>query len=270
MVHGRAGAHMKEKENLGTARLRRFLRAILFAGSGIAAGWSATTQAQSVNFTAARMVRSGPKVSVRELHIPAKARNEFNRGLQSLGKRNAAGSLRHFDAALRIYPEYYEAYYHEGIAALIERNNEEALRCFQKAIDLSEKGYPPAEFGYGLALMREGKPEEAEGVVRHGLESDPNNPDGHVVLGFVLLKLKRPDEAEKSAREALDVNAPNSAKGYLVLSDLNAARGNYEDQARDLDTYLKLRPNDPNKSTLQAVRDLAKRLAARTRLTANN
>ena len=270
MVHGRAGAHMKEKENLGTARLRRFLRAILFAGSGIAAGWSATTQAQSANFTTAPVARSDPKVSVRELHIPAKARNEFNQGLRSLEKRDAAGSLRHFDAALRIYPEYYEAYYHEGIVALIERNNEEALRCFQKAIDLSEKGYPPAEFGYGLALMREGKPEEAEGVVRHGLESDPNNPDGHVVLGFVLLKLKRPDEAEKNAREALDVNAPNSAKGYLVLSDLNAERGNYEDQARDLDTYLKLRPNDPNKRMLQAVRDLAKGLAARMRRTANN
>jgi tetratricopeptide (TPR) repeat protein len=261
---------MKEKENLGTAKLRRFLRAILFIGSGIVAGWSATTQAQSVNFTAAPVLRSGPKVSVRELQIPAKALDEFNRGLRSLGKRDVAKSLRHFDAALRIFPEYYEAYYHEGIAALMERNNEEALRCFQKAIDVSDKGYPPAEFGYGLALMREGKADEAERVVRHGLESDPNNPDGHVVLGFVLLKLKRPDEAEKNAREALDANVPSSAKGYLVLSDLNAERGNYEDEARDLDTYLKLRPNDPNKSTLQAVRDLAKRLASRTRLTANN
>ena len=261
---------MKEKENLGTASLRGFLRAILFVGSGIAAGWSATTPAQSVNFTAAPMARSGPNVSVRELRIPAKARNEFNRGLRSLEKRDAAGSLRHFDAALRIYPEYYEAYYHEGIAALIERNNEEALLRFQKAIDLSDKGYPQAEFGYGLTLMREGKAEEAERVVRHGLESDSNNPDGHVVLGFVLLKLKRPDEAEKNAREALEIHTPNSAKGYLVLSDLNAERGNYQDQARDLDAYLKLRPNDPNKSTLRAVRDLAKRLAARTRLTANN
>ena len=269
-VHGRAGAHMKENANLGTAGLRRSLRAMCFAGSMFAAGWSATTRAQSVNFTTASVVSSGTKVSVRELQIPAKARDEFNRGLRSLEKRDVAKSLRHFEAALQTFPEYYEVYYHEGIAALIERNNEEALRCFQKAIDASDKSYPQAEFGYGLALMREGKPEEAERVVRHGLESDSNNPDGHVVLGFVLLKLKRPDEAEKSAREALDVHAPNSAKGYLVLSDLNAEKGNYEDQVHDLNTYLKLRPNDPNKSTLQSVRDLAKRLAARSRLSASN
>ncbi len=258
------------KENLGTIRPRRYLRVILFVSSALVAGWAATTQAQSVNFTAASAVRSDPKVSVRELHIPTKARNEFNRGLRALEKRDTVGSFRHFDAALRIYPDYYEAYYHEGIAALIEQNNEEALRRFQKAIDSSDKGYPQAEFGYGLALMREGMLEDAERVVRHGLESDPNNPDGHVVLGFVLLKLKRPDEAEKNAREALDVHAPNSAKGYLVLSDLNAEKGNYEDQARDLDAYLKLRPDDPNKRTLQSVRDLAKKLAARTRLTASN
>src|SRR5258705_1213253 len=100
---------MKEKENLGTARLRRFLRAILFAGSGIAAGWSATTQAQSANFTTAPVARSDPKVSVRELHIPAKARNEFNRGLRSLDKRGAAGTMCAFHAAHLLYPEDFHA-----------------------------------------------------------------------------------------------------------------------------------------------------------------
>jgi tetratricopeptide (TPR) repeat protein len=93
--------------------------------------------------------------------------------------------------------------------------------------------------------------------------------DGHVVLGFVLVKLGRPDEAEKHAREAIGSNATNSPKGYLVLSDVDAAAGNYDGEVRNLDTYLKLRPNDPNKKMLQRVRDLAKRLAAKTRLTAS-
>jgi hypothetical protein len=55
----------------------------------------------------------------------------------------------------------------------------------------------------------------------------------------------------------------------LVLSDEDAAAGNYDREARDLDTYLKLRPNDPNKKMLQRVRDLAKRRAGKTRLTAS-
>ena len=257
------------KENKGNTKICRFRQAVLLMSSVVAAGWTSTAQAQVSCFSTSSL-RKEAKVSLRELQIPPKARGEFERGLRRLEKRDPVGSLRHFDAAIRVFPEYYEVYYHEGIAALQLRNNEDAERYFQKSIDLSEGKYARAEFGYGLTLLREGKTEEAERVVRHGLESDPNEPDGHVVLGFVLLRLERPDEAEQNARQALDLNAPNSAKGYLVLSDLNAKRGNYQDQARDLDTYLKLRPNDPNKGALLAVRDLAKRLASRTRLTANN
>ena len=241
---------------------------IILVGSVIAACWTPATRAQVSNFAPAS-IKKEARVSVRELKIPSKARDEFEQGLRRLAKRDSAGSLQHFDAAIGVFPGYYEVYYHEGIAQLQLRNNEEALRCFQKAIDLSEGRYAGAEFGYGLALLREGEAEEAERVVRQGLEADPDSVDGHVVLGFVLLKLDRPDEAEKHAREAIGSNATNSPKGYLVLSDVDAAAGNYDGEVRDLDTYLKLRPNDPNKNMLQRVRDLAKRLAAKTRLTAS-
>jgi tetratricopeptide (TPR) repeat protein len=168
------------------------------------------------------------------LKIPSKARDEFEQGLQRLARRDTAGSLEHFDAAIRVFPGYYE-----GIAQLQLRNNEEALRCFQKAIDLSEGWHAGAEFGYGLVLLPEGEAEEAERVVRHGLQADPDSVDGHVVRGFVLLKLDRPDAAEKHAREAIGSNATNSPKGYLVLSDVDAAAGNYDGEVPDLDTYLK-------------------------------
>ncbi len=256
------------KSKRAAARPSSCCRAVLAVSCAVAAGWTSTTQAQVSNFAPAS-IKKEARVSVRELKIPSKARDEFEQGLRRLAKRDSAGSLRHFDAAVRVYPGYYEVYYHEGIAQLQLRNNEEALRCFQKAIDLSEGRYAGAEFGYGLALLREGEAEEAERVVRQGLEADPDSVDGHVVLGFVLLKLDRPDEAEKHAREAIGRNATNSPKGYLVLSDVDAAAGNYDGEVRDLDTYLKLRPNDPNKNMLQRVRDLAKRLAAKTRLTAS-
>jgi tetratricopeptide (TPR) repeat protein len=257
---------MKSKRE--AARPSNCCRAVLAVSCAVVAGWTSATQAQVSNFAPAS-IKKEARVSVRELKIPSKARDEFDQGLRRLAKRDTAGSLEHFDAAIRVFPGYYEVYYHEGIAQLQLRNNEQALRCFQKAIDLSEGRYAGAEFGYGLALLREGEAEEAERVVRHGLETDPDSVDGHVVLGFVLVKLGRPDEAEKHAREAIGSNATNSPKGYLVLSDVDAAVGNYDGEVRDLDRYLKLRPNDPNKKTLQRVRDLAKRLAAKTRLAAS-
>ena len=119
------------KERRKTAKLRRRYRVIILVGSVIAAGWTPATRAQVSNFAPAS-IKPEARVSVRELKIPSKAREEFEQDLRRLTKRDSAGSLQHFDAAVRVYPGYYEVHYHEGIALLQLRNNEEALRCFKK------------------------------------------------------------------------------------------------------------------------------------------
>jgi tetratricopeptide (TPR) repeat protein len=204
-------------------------------------------------------------VSLRELKISSKAKDKFEHGLQRLAKHDPEGSLAQFAAAIAAAPDFYEAYYHRGVAEMQLGRHEDALRSFQAAIDLSDGHCARAEFGYALELSRMGKAAEAERVVRHGLQAEPNIPDGHVVLGFVLLKLNRLEEAEKSAQEALLLGQPSSAKGHLVLADAEGARGNFMEQARELDAYLHLYPDDRNRKLLQAARDAAKELAARRR-----
>jgi Tfp pilus assembly protein PilF len=234
--------------------------ALVFANCAWTAAWAPSAKAQVSNFAPTKKT---PTVSVRELQRPSKARDEFDRGLRRLEKRDPAGSLKHFDAAIQISRDYYEVYFHRGIAEMQLGRSDEALQSFQRAIDLSDGRYARAQFGYGLILCRQDKLEEAERIVRQGLETDATIADGHVVLGLVLLKLNRSDEAEKSAREALRLSDPHAAKGYLVLADVDAARRDYQAQVRDLNAYLKISRNDTHKAFLQSVRDMAKRLAAR-------
>ena len=234
--------------------------ALVFANFAWIAVWAPSANAQISNFAATKKTST---VSVRELRRPSKARDEFERGLRRLEKRDPAGSLKHFDAAIHISGDYYEVYYHRGVAEMQLGKSDEALESFQKAIDLSDGHYARAQFGYGLILCRQGKLDEAERIVRQGLETDSNIADGHVVLGFVLLKLNRSDDAEKSARKALRLNDPYAAKGYLVLADVDAARGDYQAQVRDLNAYMEINHNDAHKAFLQTARDTAKRLAAR-------
>jgi tetratricopeptide (TPR) repeat protein len=137
------------------------------------------------------------------------------------------------------------------------------MRSFQTAIDLSDGHYPRAEFGYALILTRTGNAAEAEPIVRHGLETDANIPDGHVVLGLILLKLHRVDEAERSAQRALLLEQPSSAKGHLILADVEGARGEFARQADQLEAYMKSYPHDRNQKYLQAARDVARKLATR-------
>jgi tetratricopeptide (TPR) repeat protein len=207
---------------------------------------------------------SASSISVRDLAIPGKALDEYNRGVKKLDKRDPKGSLRHFKTALQMYPDYYEAQYGEGVAQLHLNSDDKAQEAFQKAIDMSGGRYARAQFGYALVLSRKGRAAEAERVARSGLVTEPNVSEGHLVLGLALLKLHRTDDAVKSAREALALNDSNSPKAFLILSDAEAVKGNYDAQIRYLDTYLKLRPHDPNKMMLQSAREVAKRLAARS------
>jgi hypothetical protein len=141
--------------------------------------------------------------------------------------------------------------------------NYDALQSFQAAIDLSSGHYPRAEFGYGLVLTRTGNVREAERVVRHGLQTDANIPDGHVVLAMVLLRLNRLEEAEKSAQEALLLNQSTSAKAHLILAEIRGERGDFSGQARELDAYLKRYPRDRNHKFIEKTRDLALKIASR-------
>lgn len=194
-------------------------------------------------------------VSVRELKIPEKALRELQKGLERLVKNDVEGSLAYFKKATAAFPEYYEAHYHAGVAEMRLGHRPEAMEAFQKSVDLSDGQYAWANFGIGYLLYLEGKPREAESVVRRGLEVDDRLPDGHVILGMVLLQLGRPDEAERSAREALLRN-PNYAEAYLVLSDVYGRRRDYGAQLHDLNTYLKLEPTGPGNERIRHAREM--------------
>jgi tetratricopeptide (TPR) repeat protein len=206
--------------------------------------------------------RSGYTVSMRELKIPSKARNEYAKGLGSLAKQDLAASAEHFMKAAQAFPDYYEAFYHIGVVKTRQGLLEEALPAFQKAIDLSGGRYAWAEFGIGYLQYAEGKSEAAVTTIQRGLEVDQNSADGYLFLGMALLRLNRLDEAEKSAREALLRN-PHLALAYLVLSDVYGRQQEYLAQLQGLEAYLKLEPNGAESQSARRAEEVVKGIIAK-------
>lgn len=202
-------------------------------------------------------------VSVRDLAIPGKAKEEYRKGLVSLAKKELANSLKHFTSAVRAFPGYFEALYHQGIVETDLGHQEQAMQDFQMAAELSGGRYARAQFGMGYLYYLQGNAAQAESITRRGLELDPDSPDGYVILGMTLLRLNRTDEAERSAREAL-LRDPNHADAYLVLADTCARRQKYQEQIRDLDTYLKLDPNGSASRRAREVREAAQKILNQT------
>jgi tetratricopeptide (TPR) repeat protein len=208
---------------------------------------------------ASLMRRADYAVSVRELRIPGKARNAFEKGLQRLAKNDSAGGRMQFVRAVTAFPDYYEAYYHIGVADLKSGRDEEASQAFQKAIDLSRGHYAWAQFALGLLLCRRGEYAEAEAVIRRGLDVDGTSPTGYLFLSAALFRLNRLEEAEKSAREAL-LRKPGLASAYLVLADIHGRRGEYTRELQTLDAYLKLEPDGPGNKHVLEVREAVRRI----------
>jgi Tfp pilus assembly protein PilF len=208
--------------------------------------------------------RTDYAVSVRELRIPGKARNAFERGLERLSKNDAVGSRTQFVRATTAFPGYYEAYYHMGVADFRLGREEEAALAFQKTIDLSGGHYPCAQFALGLLLSRREEYAEAETVIRQGLEVDGRSATGHLFLSLVLFHMNRLEEAEKNAREAL-LWKPGFAWAYLVLADVHRRSGEYARQLQNLDAYLKLEPGGPASKRVREVREVVRRIVFRTK-----
>ena len=208
--------------------------------------------------------RTDYAVSVRELRIPGKARTAFEKGLERLAKNDADGSRTQFVRATTAFPDYYEAYYHIGVADLRLGREEDAAQAFQKAIDLSGGHYAWAQFALGLLLCRRGEYAEAETVIRKGLDVDGSPATGHLFLSVALFRLNRLEDAEKSAREAL-LRRPGFALAYLVLADVHGRRGEYARQLQNLDAYLKLEPDGPASKRVREVREVVRRIVFRTK-----
>lgn len=210
---------------------------------------------------------SSAVTSVRELQIPEKARAASAKGEKRFAAKDSAGSIPEFQKAIRVFPGYYEAYAKLGAAELDLEHWGAAESAFRKSIELSGGRYAPASFGLGLILATvRSQFEEAEQVVRSGLEIAPNDVTGHFVLAWVLYSTSRLQEAEKSARDAI-LSAPSFAGGQLLLAQIHLREHKLSAVVDDLNSYLSLGVTSPLDDKVRAVR--AEALRALSRANAN-
>jgi tetratricopeptide (TPR) repeat protein len=198
-------------------------------------------------------------VSVRELSIPPKALQAFAQGTKLLERKDAAGSLLHFQRAIAGFASYYEAYYQMGVADLKLLRIADAEQAFRKSIELSNGRYSLPLLGMGAVCNYQGKFGEAEEVTRKGLDLDATLWWGHYYLGWALFGLNRVEEAEKSVREALRQKA-ESTEALRLLADIHSRQKNYNALLIDLDEYLKLDPDSPTGVRVKALRKSTQRI----------
>lgn len=216
-------------------------------------------------FTLAAAASNSPgtitSAEVLDARVPPEARAEFVRGREALAKKSPQEASAHFQKAIFLYPEFFEAQLLLATAFMDLRDWQTSETTLLRALEIKAAN-APAVLALGEVYWRQKRYPEAETTLLDGLKRDEKNWHGHFTLarlywdqGDMLkagpaightLQLK-PDFAEAhllAGNILLRLNQPQRARveyeEYLRL----APRGEYADQARAL--LLKLPKTSPD------------------------
>ncbi len=197
-----------------------------------------------------------PTISVREYSIPEKARDAMRKGVALLNqKSDYPGSIKQFQRAIQVYPNYYEAYALMGLAYMRMKDRDQSEKALRKSVALSEERYTDALVMLAALLSSTQRFADAEPLARKAVELDANSWHAQSEVAHALLGLDRPDEAEKYALAAVKLR-PDNPPLQLLLADVHVHLRNDPALLEDLNAYLKLAPNGPYAAQARQERDL--------------
>ena len=184
----------------------------------------------------------GPRgaVNARISQITPEAHKEFDLGKQGMQANDVPGSLRHFQKAIDLYPNYAEAYQLMGVVNLETGKLADAEPQLAKATEIEPK-LTTAFFALGICRNQMAKYAEAETALARGLELDPNSADGHYHIAETYWNLGRFDDSEPHARKSLELK-PDMAPAHVLIGNSMLRKRDAPGALKEFKEYLRLAP----------------------------
>jgi cellulose synthase operon protein C len=178
----------------------------------------------------------------------------FHRGQDLHEKKDLAGAIRLYEEALRIFPDFAEAEYQRGAAELALGNRIAAEKAFRRAIEIRADWALPMTSLASL-LMRDGRFDQAEPVLKKAVELEPLGPP--VIIALAELKLGTGGPAPV-LMDLLDKISVLTAKAnpttalWVVRAALEKELGKVDAAKRSLAAAIALDPADRDALSLLA------------------
>ncbi len=173
-------------------------------------------------------------------YVPAKARKEYEKGLQALTEKNEAESIAHLQKAVDIYPTFELAYMHLGWVYFRQRSFPQAREALEKAIQMNPKNAVTHAI-LGNVRRQENQVPEAVQELEQSLSLEEASSRTHQDLGEILLKQGKLSQAYPHIFRAHQLN-PGNASIHLEYYNTLILRNEYASAAAELDEFLLLFP----------------------------
>ena len=133
----------------------------------------------------------------------------------------------YYGQALRLRPDFPEAYNNLGLLLQERGESERAKACFDEAVS-ADPELDAAHTNRGSALLKQGWMDAAIESFKRALEINPASAEAWNNLGNVYYRLHRLEEAEAAYRQATKLK-PEYAEAELNLGILLLLRGNFKE-----------------------------------------
>ncbi len=181
--------------------------------------------------------------------VPQEARKLYKEGISDLEKNQDKG-LSEIEEAIKIFPDYFDAFSRLGREYVTRKNYNKAYPYLLKAIDLNPRSYSSYySLSYAFYQLKEipAALEAAKACIF--LKADSVNTQ--LLYGTLLRINENYQDSEKTLLKAKSLAKKPNAEIHWQLSLLfNKLKRNSE-AADELETYLKILPNSPDKKKIQ-------------------
>jgi Flp pilus assembly protein TadD len=176
-------------------------------------------------------------------------RNNLGFALYQDGRTSEAMEL--YAEALKINPDYAEAYNNLGIALMRTGAPSDAIEQFEQALKINPD-FASVHFNLGNALLQTGQVSEAIEHLEQALKIDSDDAGAHYSLGNALMQTGQVSGAIEQFEQTLKIN-PDDAQAHNNLGVALAQTGRTSEAARQFQQALQIKPDD-----IEAYNNLAK------------
>ena len=172
--------------------------------------------------------------------VPARAREEYERGRNQLNSQNAEMALASLKKAIDIFPEYFLALELLGTEYGRRGQFNDAVPVLTRATQVNPNA-ARSLYALGVAHLKSNRSVEAITWLLRAEDKNPKNPNVYMMLGLAYGNLGSLAESENAFKKAHLLGGGNRdiADVHFYLAGIYNSQRKYSEAIRELELFLK-------------------------------